>query len=180
MGFNWNNVMQSQAHGMDPFSAYNKEEQRFRRETTEHYYKNARKAEADIPDKIIKIIEDHDHDIQVGEVNGAYMAIIGTNLPVGYYYEHNIILEKTSVQDFLETLDRYYNNDFDPEKEAEDIYSNNIGEVWNGKIVGKDITLEDITEDMKEEDTHFYAMFKDLWENSPRVNQNDKDLLLIE
>ena len=131
-----------------------------------------------LPDKIRTIIEKHGHDIQIGKIDGEYIAVIGTNLPC-YYYEHNIILQKTSVQDFLDTLEIYYDMEFDPVKEARDVYYNNEGELWGNKIVGKDITLDDIVEALKKEDKHFYAMLKDLWENSPRINQNNKDLQII-
>lgn len=135
---------------------------------------------SNIPDKVREIIEAHDHDIQIGKIDGAYIAVIGTNLPCCYYYyEHNIALQKTSVQDFLDALEIYYDMEFDPVKEARDIYYNNEGELWGNKIVGKDITLDDIVEALKKEDKHFHAMLKDLWENSPRINQNNKDLQII-
>ena len=43
MGINWNNVIQNQARGMDPFSAYQKEEERLRRQNAEEYRRIAEK-----------------------------------------------------------------------------------------------------------------------------------------
>ena len=37
MGINWNNVIKNQMRGMDPFSAYAKEEKRMRQERIKEY-----------------------------------------------------------------------------------------------------------------------------------------------
>lgn len=37
MGVNWNNIIRDQAHGMDAFSAFYKEEQRMRKKRADEY-----------------------------------------------------------------------------------------------------------------------------------------------